>query len=186
MKTLISMILDQSGSMYPLTADTIGSFNNFVEEQKQVEGEACILTTLFNERVEIGPVTDIKEMQSLTYNAVGCTKMNDAIGMTIDRIGELFESKEISVDKTIVIIITDGLENASIKYSTEQVKQMIEHQKSVYNWEFKFLGANIDSAVEGTKRGIKKEDTQNFEFNMQGLQDCYASVSESVRSFRSH
>lgn len=183
MKTLIAMIIDQSGSMYVLTESTKESFKAFIEDQKKVEGEAIFLLTLFNYEVNVGSLINLKDVNDLIYEAAGGTRLNDGIGQTIDHVGKLFESKEVDAEKVIVCIITDGQENSSRNYSTEKIKEMVQHQQEKYNWQFIFFGANIDAFNEGSNlRGI--QNSVNYENTKEGLTSAYSSLSSQVRAAR--
>jgi uncharacterized protein YegL len=166
--TEIVFILDRSGSMSGLEKDTIGGFNTTIEKQKQEEGEAIVSTVLFDNNMEVlhdrvslekvAPLTD-KE-----YYARGCTALLDAIGGAIHHIGNVhkYAREEDRPEKTIFVITTDGYENASHRYTSDRVKQMVERQKQKYGWEFIFLGANIDAIETARNFGIDEERAANF------------------------
>ena len=166
--TEIVFILDRSGSMSGLEKDTIGGFNTTIEKQKQEEGEAIVSTVLFDNDMEVlhdrvslekvAPLTD-KE-----YYARGCTALLDAIGGAIHHIGNVhkYAREEDRPEKTIFVITTDGYENASRRYTSDRVKQMVERQKQKYGWEFIFLGANIDAVETARNFGIDEERAANF------------------------
>ena len=151
--TEIVFILDRSGSMSGLEADTIGGFNSMIEKQKKAEGEALISTVLFDNTSEVihdrVSVQNIKPMTDEDYTVRGCTALLDAIGGAIHHIGNVhkYARAEDVPEHILFVITTDGMENASRRYDSEKVKKMIERQKEKYGWEFLFLGANID-AVE--------------------------------------
>ena len=149
--TELVMILDRSGSMRGLEADTIGGFNSMIEKQKKEEGEAFVSVVLFDDREEvIYDRTDIGKVEPMTdaqYYVRGCTALLDAVGGAIHHIGNVhkYAREEDVPEKTIFIITTDGMENASRRYTYEKVRSMIERQKEKYHWEFLFLGAKIDA-----------------------------------------
>ena len=153
--TEIVFILDRSGSMSGLEADTIGGFNSMIAKQKKQDGEALVSTVLFDNVSEVihdrVNIRDIQPMTGRDYTVRGCTALLDAIGGAIHHIGNVhkYARPEDVPEHTLFIITTDGMENASRFYSSDRVKQMIERQKAKYGWEFLFLGANID-AVDGT------------------------------------
>ena len=166
--TEIVFILDRSGSMSGLEKDTIGGFNTTIEKQKQEEGEAIVSTVLFDNDMEVlhdrvslekvAPLTD-KE-----YYPRGSTALLDAIGGAIHHIGNVhkYAREEDRPEKTIFVITTDGYENASRRYTSDRVKQMVERQKQKYGWEFIFLGANIDAIETARNFGIDEERAANF------------------------
>ncbi len=177
--TEIVFILDRSGSMSGLEKDTIGGFNSTIERQKREEGEALVSTVLFDDDMEvlhdrvslekIAPLTD-KE-----YYARGSTALLDAIGGAIHHIGNVhkYAREEDRPEKTIFVITTDGYENASRKYSSDRVKQMVERQKQKYGWEFIFLGANIDAVETARNFGIDEERAANFVNDGAGIEVMY-------------
>ena len=158
--TEVIFILDRSGSMSGLEADTIGGFNSMIEKQKKEEGEAYISTVLFDDTTEVlydrVPVEKVDPMNDKQYYVRGCTALLDALGGAIHHIGNVhkYAREEDRPEKTLFIITTDGMENASRQYSYDKVKKMVEKQKKKYGWEFLFLGANIDSIEVARKFGI--------------------------------
>ena len=166
--TEIVFILDRSGSMSGLEKDTIGGFNTTIEKQKQEEGEAIVSTVLFDndmevlhDRVSLEKVAPLTEKE---YYARGCTALLDAIGGAIHHIGNVhkYAREEDRPEKTIFVITTDGYENASRRYTSDRVKQMVERQKQKYGWEFIFLGANIDAIETARNFGINEDRAANF------------------------
>ena len=188
--TELVFILDRSGSMSGLEADTIGGFNSLISKQKKEEGEALISTILFDDRQEVlydrVPLDQIGQMTEDQYYVRGCTALLDAIGGAIRHIGNVhkYAREEDSPEKTLFIITTDGMENASRSYSYETVKQMVERQKEMYNWEFLFLGANIDAIATAARFGIAKERAVNFENDSEGTQLNYEVLNEAVADYR--
>ena len=150
--TEVVFILDRSGSMAGLERETIGGFNSLLEKQKKEEGEALISTVLFDNVSEVlhdrVPVSRMEPMTDKEYYVRGCTALLDAIGGAIHHIGNVhkYAREEDRPEKTLFVITTDGLENASHHYSAKRVREMIQRQKERYGWEFLFLGANIDAA----------------------------------------
>jgi len=189
--TEIVFILDRSGSMAGLEGDTIGGFNAMIEKQKHEPGEALVSTVLFdNERVVIHDRVDIQKVAPLTrkeYYVRGCTALLDAVGCAIHHIGNVhkYAREEDRPEKTLFIITTDGMENASRKYSYDRLKAMIERQKEQYGWEFLFLGANIDAAREAARFGITEDRAANYHADRQGTAVIYEAMSEAVCSVRS-
>ena len=151
--TELVFILDRSGSMSGLEADTIGGFNSMITKQQKEEGEAIVSTVLFDDRCDVihdrVRIGDVKKLTEEDYYVRGCTALLDAVGGAIHHIGNVhkFAREEDRHAKTLFIITTDGLENASRRYTFNGVKKMIKRQQEKYNWEFLFLWANID-AVE--------------------------------------
>ena len=166
--TEIVFILDRSGSMAGLEDDTIGGFNAMIQKQKNEPGEAFVSTVLFDNYSEvIHDRVDIQKIEPMTRNEYyvrGCTALLDAVGGAIHHIGNVhkYAREEDRPEKTLFAITTDGMENASRKYSYEKLKAMIERQKEKYGWEFIFLGANIDVAKEAARFGIDEDRAVNY------------------------
>jgi uncharacterized protein YegL len=188
--TELVFILDKSGSMAGLESDTIGGFNALITKQKKEQGDARVTTVLFNHDYEllhdrisikgIAPITD-KE-----YEVSGTTALLDAIGSTIQKIGNAQKrtSEEERAGKVMFIITTDGHENASCEYNYKKIKSMIAHQKDTYNWEFVFLGANIDAVSTAEKFGIDEDFAVKYHADTEGTQLNYKVLNETVSSFR--
>lgn len=177
--TEIVFILDRSGSMSGLEKDTIGGFNTTIDKQKQEEGEAYVSTVLFDTEMQVlhdrVPLANIAPLTEKEYYARGCTALLDAIGGAIHHIGNVhkYAREEDRPEKTIFVITTDGYENASHKYTSDRVKQMIERQKQKYDWEFIFLGANIDAIETARNFGIDEERAANFVNDGEGIEVMY-------------
>ena len=169
--TEIVFILDRSGSMSGLERDTIGGFNSMIEQQKKAEGEALISTVLFDNVSEV---------------LHGCTALLDAIGGAIHHIGNIhkYARPEDVPEHTMFVITTDGMENASRRYDSEKVKQMIERQKAKYGWEFLFLGANIDAVETASQFGIGADRAVNYQCDGEGTALNYEVVSEAISAVR--
>ena len=188
--TEIVFILDRSGSMSGLEADTIGGFNSMIEKQRKADGEALVSTVLFDNMSEVihdrVNIHDIKPMTDRDYTVRGCTALLDAIGGAIHHIGNVhkYARPEDVPEHTLFIITTDGMENASRFYSSDRVKQMIERQKAKYGWEFLFLGANMDAVKEAARFGIGADRAVRFENDAQGVAVNYHVVSETVSRMR--
>ena len=184
--TELVMILDRSGSMSGLEADTIGGFNSMIEKQKKEEGEAYVSVVLFDDENEvIYDREDIRKVEPMTdrqYYVRGCTALLDAVGGAIRHIGNVhkYAREEDVPEKTIFIITTDGLENASREFSYEKVRRMIERQKEKYHWEFMFLGANIDAVKEAGRFGIAPNRAVRYENDSAGTRLNYEVVSDIV------
>jgi len=163
--TELVYIIDRSGSMHHLTGDTVGGYNAFIAEQKKLDGQAHLTTVLFDDKYELFcDHTDIMEAKPMTEadcHARGCTALMDAVGKTINSVGaRLSKTPEAErPSKVLFMIMTDGYENASKEFSRSAVKKMIEHQQSVYSWEFLFIGAGIDAYAEAASLGISSDHT---------------------------
>lgn len=188
--TELVFIVDKSGSMAGLEADTIGGYNAMLEKQRDGEGEATVTTVLFNHGIDllhdrinvkgISPITDEE------YEVGGTTALLDAIGTSIQKIVNVQKrtSEEQRAGKVLFVITTDGMENASREYNSDKVKAMIEHQKTTYNWEFIFLGANIDAVSTAAEFGIQKEFAVTYHADREGTQANFQALNEAVTSFR--
>ena len=189
--TEIVFILDESGSMSRLTDDTIGGYNSFVKEQKNQSGEAYLTTVLFDDRyIVLHDHINIHEVPELTwqeYKPLGLTALMDAIGRTINNVGERLANtpEEERPSHVIFVITTDGYENASQEYTKEKVKEMIEHQQTKYSWEFMFLGAGIDAYEEATTIGLNNAHILSVSGDTDGLKNMYASVTYATNAVRS-
>lgn len=188
--TELVFILDRSGSMRGLESDTIGGFNAMLEKQKKQEGDAYITTVLFDDKYELihdrFPVNRVRELTSKDYYVRGCTALLDAMGRTIHQMALIQKHlpEEERAEKVIFVITTDGLENASREYSRSQIKQMIEHEKEKYGWEFLFLGANMDAIKEADSLGISADRSVTFQNDSQGIEMNYRVVSETICMMR--
>ena len=155
--TELVFILDRSGSMSGLEKDTIGGFNSMLEKQRKEPGDAVVSTVLFDNETEVihdrVVIADVPNLTDKEYFVRGCTALLDAVGGAIQHIGNVhkYARKEDVPEKTLFIITTDGMENASHHYTYDKVRNMIERQKERYGWEFLFLGANIDAAAEAKR-----------------------------------
>lgn len=188
--TEIVFILDRSGSMSGLEADTIGGYNSLIEKQKKEDGEAYISTVLFDEVCEVLhdriPLEEIRPMTEKEYYVRGCTALLDAIGGAIHHIGNVhkYAREEDRPEKTLFIITTDGQENSSRRYSYEKVKHMVERQREKFGWEFLFLGANIDAVAEASRFGIRANRAANYHSDRAGTEVNYKVLSRAVSAVR--
>ena len=188
--TEIVFILDRSGSMAGLEGDTIGGFNAMIEKQKQEPGDALVSTVLFDDQREvIHDRVDIRSVAPMTrkeYYVRGCTALLDAVGHAIHHIGNVhkYAREEDRPEKTLFVITTDGMENASHHYSYKRLKAMIERQKERYGWEFLFLGANIDAAREAARFGIGADRAANYHADSKGTHVIYETVNEAITQVR--
>lgn len=190
--TEVIFILDRSGSMSGLEADTIGGFNSMISKQRKEEGEAYISTVLFDDQIEVlydrVPASKVEPMNDKQYYVRGCTALLDALGGAIHHIGNVhkYAREEDRPEKTLFIITTDGMENSSHLYSYDKVKKMVERQKKKYGWEFLFLGANIDAIEVAGRFGIAANRAINYESDRKGTQLNYEVLSRTVSEFRAH
>ena len=188
--TEVVFILDRSGSMSGLEADTIGGFNSMIEKQKKEEGEAYISTVLFDDRTEVlydrVAVGKVEPMNDRQYYVRGCTALLDALGGAIHHIANIhkYAREEDRPEKTLFIITTDGMENASRIYTYDKVKKMVEEEKEKYGWEFLFLGANIDAIEVAGRFGIGADRAINYECDSKGTALNYQVLSETVSAVR--
>ncbi len=188
--TELVFILDRSGSMSGLEADTIGGFNSMIKKQQKEEGEALVSTVLFDDQCEVlhdrVEISKIKKMTEDDYYVRGCTALLDAVGGAIHHIGNIhkYAREEDRPAKTLFIITTDGLENASHRYTFKDIKRMVERQKEKYNWEFLFLGANIDAIEVAGNMGIRKERAANFVCDAVGTAVNYSVLDKAISRVR--
>ncbi len=188
--TELVFILDRSGSMSGLEADTIGGFNGLIEKQKRQEGQCLVSTVLFDHEIQVLHdrmlLERIEPMTDRDYTVRGCTALLDAIGGAIHHIGNVhkYARAEDVPEHTLFVITTDGMENASRRYSAEKVRQMIERQKSKYGWEFLFLGANIDAVATARHFGIGADRAVNYRSDRAGTRLNYEVLNDAVSQVR--
>ncbi len=188
--TELVFILDRSGSMAGLEEDTIGGFNAMIEKQKKEAGEAYVSTVLFDNVSEvIHDRVDIRKIEGLTdrdYYVRGCTALLDAVGQAIHHIGNVhkYAREEDRPEKTVFVITTDGMENASRLYTYQRVRSMIEEKKAQYGWEFLFLGANIDAAREAARFGIQADRAANYHADRKGTAVIYETMGAAIEHVR--
>ena len=188
--TELVFILDRSGSMGGLEKDTIGGFNAMLEKQKAVAGECVLTTALFDQRYSLLhdrlDIHGIKPLTEKEYSVGGSTALLDAIGLTIDKIAAVQKNtaEEYRAEKVLFVIITDGEENASRRYTASRVKEMIGLEKEKYGWEFLFLGANIDAVETAARFGVGADRAQSYHADKAGVALNYEVMSKTVASFR--
>ena len=188
--TELVFILDRSGSMSGFEADTVGGFNATIQAQKEQEGKVYVSTVLFSndskvmhDRVDIH---EIKPMTERDYRVGGCTALLDAIGGAIHHIGNVhkYARPEDVPEHTIFIITTDGMENASHRYSSREIKEKIKRQTEKYGWEFIFLAANIDAVETADNLGIRRDRAANYRQTNRGVERSYYAMSEAISTVR--
>ncbi len=188
--TELVFILDRSGSMGGFESDTIGGFNAAIQKQKEKDGFVYVSTVLFdNDNEVLHDRMDIREIAPMTgedYTVGGCTALLDAIGDAVRHIGNIhrYARPEDVPEHTVFIITTDGMENASRRYSSEEIKTVIKRQTEKYGWEFIFLAANIDAVETAEKIGIRKERAANFRQTKAGVERSYYAMSEAITDVR--
>lgn len=188
--TELVFILDRSGSMGGLESDTIGGFNGMIKKQCEEEGECNVTTVLFDDKYEVlhnrVNIKDVKELTSKDYTVRGCTALLDAIGKTIKSVNRkqktLLPSEQ--AEKVIFVITTDGMENASRKYDRDKIKEMIEKKQNNKNWQFMFLGANMDAVSEAGKIGIRADRSVTYANDSVGVRKNYGAVSKALCAMR--
>ncbi len=187
--TELVFILDRSGSMAGLESDTIGGFNAMLEKQKQNDAPCYVSTILFDNESQVihdrVKVADVSPMTDKDYYVRGCTALLDAVGGAIHHVGKLHKYLEDAAPShTLFVITTDGMENASRRYSADQVRTMIRRQKEKYGWEFLFIGANIDAVETAAHYGIDRERAVKYHADRQGTGIVYEAVSKAVSCMR--
>lgn len=188
--TEVVFILDRSGSMSGLESDTIGGFNSLLEKQRKEEGEAYISVVLFDDVSDViydrVPVSKVEPMNDRQYYVRGCTALLDAVGGAVHHIANVhkYAREEDRPEKTLFIVTTDGMENASRIYTYAKVRQMVEKERNEYGWEFLFLGANIDAINVADRFGIQAERAINYESDSIGTQLNYSVLSDALSAVR--
>lgn len=189
--TELVFILDKSGSMAGLEADTIGGYNAMLKKQQKAEGEAIVTTVLFNHEYELFHdrinVRGISPITEEDYQVGGTTALLDTIGFNIQKFVNVQKrtSEDERAEKVLFVITTDGMENASREFTADKIKKMVQHQKEKYGWEFLFLGANIDAISTAARFGIDEDFAVDYHADNKGTQLNYEAVNEAVVNLRS-
>jgi hypothetical protein len=189
--TDIIIVLDRSGSMAAVARDTIGGFNNFLEDQKRAPGTATLTLNQFDNDFEtVYSAADIASVSPLTkdtFQPRGCTALLDAIGRSIQNAGQRLEAlpENQRPSKVMFVIITDGEENASHIYNLSKINDMISHQRDRYNWEFVYLGANHDAIASASRMGVATGHTMTYAHNDAGTISSFRSLSKNMSDVRS-
>ena len=189
-ETDVTVILDRSGSMQSIASDAIGGFNDFLVEQQRQVGDCRLTLIQFNDQYEVvyaaQPIADAPRLTEDTFRPRGTTALLDAIGRTIDRTGGRLAalSEDERPDRVMLVIITDGRENASSDFTRERIFGMISTQRDVFQWSFLFLAANQDAIAEGAKVGIGAQQSLKFSATGAGIRAAARSMSHAVSSLR--
>jgi hypothetical protein len=189
-KTDITIILDRSGSMESVKQDTIGGFNSFLSEQQKVAGEAALSLVQFDDQYEVvyedQDIAAADRLTEATFQPRGSTALFDAVGRTINAVGRRLaaQPEEMRPDKVLLVIMTDGFENASQEFTAAKISEMINHQHNVYSWEFMFIGANQDAVLSAREIGIPATASLTYAANSEGMGIAYSLVAEKVANFR--
>lgn len=189
--TDITVILDRSGSMVSVKKDTIGGFNQFLEDQKKTPGEATITLVQFDHEYEVvylrRSIADAPNLTDETYTPRGNTALFDAIGRTVNTLGETYSTMDETdrPEKVVLVIQTDGQENASREFTAAAVKEMIERQTKDYAWEVVYLGANQDAFAVGASLGIMRSHSMTYAGDSKGTADALLAVSANLCAYRS-
>lgn len=188
--TSINVVIDRSGSMRRLVSDTIGGFNQFLNDQKGLPEDAvmtlCTFSTDYTLVYDFIKLEDIPDLTEKNYVVGGGTALLDALGTTINTVGNKLAAmpEDERPSKVLFLIITDGEENSSVEFSHAQIKEMVTHQKDVYNWDFVFMGANLDAIMAGDAIGISPSMTLNYDATSSGTKSLYKDISKSVTRYR--
>lgn len=186
--THIAVVLDRSGSMDSMRREIIGGFNSFLEDQKEVAGTATLTLVQFDNELDrladFKPLAEIKPLDESTYVPRGCTRLYDAIGLTVNTVKESIEKATQKPDKVLVLILTDGMENASQEYSTDGIKSMLEERQKA-GWEFSFIGANQDAILTARGIGLRNAASNiSYAATPEGASNIMASMSHATATFR--
>lgn len=188
--TELVFIIDRSGSMAGFEADTIGGFNSTIEKQKEQDGKVYVSTVLFDDSSEViydrVDIEKVKPMTRSDYEVRGYTALYDAIGGAIHHIGNVhkYARPEDVPEHTVFVITTDGMENASYRYSAEEIKKKIKRQTERHGWEFIFLAANIDAVQAAADMGIRRERAANYRQTNEGVERSYYAMCEAITTVR--
>jgi uncharacterized protein YegL len=184
--TQMVFVLDMSGSMSPLTMETIGGYNAMIADQKKEEGDALVTTVLFDHRYNMihdgVNIKEVKDMTTAEYMPTGMTAMLDAVGMTINHVGQKLAAlpEEERPEKVLFTVVTDGKDNSSKEFNWKTVRNMIKHQHDKYSWVFTFLGANIDVDRVSDNLGIDKMLSKRYTASKIGTQKVFNAISKTM------
>ncbi len=188
--TEMVFILDKSGSMHGLEKDTVGGFNSMIGKQRRLGGDCLVSCVMFDNTSEVifdrEPLKSIRDMTEEDYVPGGCTALVDALGSAVKHISSIHKyiREEDVPEKTVFVIITDGMENASRKYTSSKVKKMVKKMEKEHGWEFLYLAANIDAVKTGASIGINEDRAVNYKANAQGTKNLYEAVGTALGAMR--
>jgi uncharacterized protein YegL len=188
--TEIALVLDRSGSMASMAKEAIGGFNSFLESQQKASGQAKLTLVLFDHEYIVAqdgrPVQHVQKLDTRSYQPRGNTALLDAIGRTIKTVGERLDHtpEQERPGKVLIVILTDGLENASKEFSLKQINQMIQHQREVYSWEFIFLGAGQDAIQVANSLGISAASAVQFSGTPEGTEQAFEAIAQTSVAYR--
>lgn len=189
-KTDITIILDRSGSMDSVKSDTIGGFNSFLSEQQKVEGEASLSLVQFDDQYEVvyldRALNSADKLTDATFQPRGSTALFDAVGRTINAVGQRLSSlpENERPDKVVLVVMTDGFENASREFNAAKISELINHQRNVYKWEFMFIGANQDAILSARELGIPAGVALTYAANQEGTQIAFSMAASKIKNYR--
>lgn len=188
MKTHITFVLDSSGSMSKIRDDTIGGFNSFLSDQRDEAGESTVTLFEFNNSVELhyrdNPIEDANKLSEETYTPGGQTALHDALITAIDDTrSHVADRAESPPDNVVIVVLTDGKENAS-ETPQEEVREQVKYQREAADWEFLFIGANQDAALTASKMGMDTNKSLDMAHNADGTEAAYSSTSDVVSNIR--
>jgi Mg-chelatase subunit ChlD len=190
--TMITIVLDRSGSMGAVRNATIAGFNEFIEAQKKGVGDAGVTLIQFDTGnpyevvFDLKPVEKVPKLTTEQYVPRGGTPLHDALGHAVDSLGGMLASlpEQERPGTVIIVTITDGLENSSRKYSAARVAEMIKHQQETYNWQFVFLGANQDAILTGERLNIPASSSLTYNATPEGIRIAMSSTSSKINWLR--
>lgn len=185
--TDITILLDRSGSMNSIKNDTVGGFNNFIEDQKLVKGRADVTLVQFDDKYEVDyTAKNVKDVPKLNFKPRGNTALLDALGRSIAETGERLckLNKNSRPNKVVFVVITDGEENASKEYKKSQISEMVKHQQNKYSWDFIFLGANIDSIKDGRSLGFIPNFSVDYKPTKKSVDKTWDLISSKIATYR--
>jgi uncharacterized protein YegL len=187
MKTMICLILDRSGSMHGRESDVIGGVNNFIDDQKKLPDPASMAFVRFDSEAierfrDMTPLEKVEHLQKADFQPRGSTPLLDAVGRTITVLDEDWRKEK--PERAIVIIVTDGFENASQEYKKEKIKAMIKARQDSGLWAFIYLGANVDAFDEAAAMGIPMSNSAGYTASFAGTAKMYKTVSDTAVKMR--